>query len=190
MKSEKKNEKKNNRFLVALVALILLGVSVGYALISRNYTFKGTANVTSNTWNITPPTEDDITVEPAGEDKPTVTVDPESKDVTIEYTANLAKPGDYYSFVTPIKNDGTINATLQSVTEVTGLTDRQKEYLTYTIESTDGEALEGHTLNAGETINVKITVTYRDDNQDKLPTEEEAAVAANLQTRLNFVQAK
>lgn len=184
-----KKEKKNNGFLVAVVALVLLAVSVGYALISRNYNFNGTANIGGNNWNIEPPTDP---VQPTCPDSTescdpiTPTVDDETGDVTFTYVANLEKPGDVYTFTAPIKNAGSIDALLESAT-TTPLSAENQKYLTYTVTAEDGSELENKELAAGTgEVTVKVTVKYRDDNQKELPTE--AVSGIQLKTVLKFVQ--
>lgn len=188
-----KKEKKNNGFLVAVVALVLLAVSVGYALISRTYQFNGTANVGGNSWNInSPQAEIDVTPGSTEGDDPTVETDEENGLVKITYVANLEKPGDFYEFTTPIKNGGTIAAKLQSITIDPDLTAEQKEYLTYTVVDADTDAafVAGKKLAANTgVVNVKIRVEYRNDDAvdtTKYPTE--AVNGIKLGAELKFVQ--
>lgn len=182
-----KKEKKDKKYLILIVLLLLFTVSIGYAVLSRNYNFNGLINVKGNAWDITPPDPGDITEEPVDPaNPPQVDVDPDTGDVTISYKATLEEPGDIYTLTVPIKNNGTIDAVLQTVT-TTPLTTEQQEYLTYSITAEDGSALQGKDLVAstGE-IRVKITVKYRDDNQEKIPTTDVTGI--QLKTILNFVQ--
>lgn len=182
-----KKEKKDKKYLVLIVLLLLFTVSIGYAVLSRNYNFNGLINVKGNAWDITPPDSGDITEEPADPaNPPQVEVDPDTGDVTISYKATLEEPGDIYTLTVPIRNNGTIDAVLQTVT-TTPLTTEQQEYLTYSITAEDGSELQGKDLVAstGE-IRVKITVKYRDDNQEKIPTTDVTGI--QLKTILNFVQ--
>lgn len=182
-----KKEKKDKKYLVLIVLLLLFTVSIGYAVLSRNYNFNGLINVKGNAWDITPPDSGDITEEPADPaNPPQVEVDPDTGDVTISYTATLEEPGDIYTLTVPIRNNGTIDAVLQTVTQATELTTEQKEYLTYSITAEDGSELQGKDLAVNGEIRVKITVKYRDDNQEKIPTENVTGI--QLKTVLNFVQ--
>lgn len=182
-----KSERKDKKYPILIVLLLLFTVSIGYAVISRNYNFNGLINVKGNSWNITPPAVGEIEEEPADPtNPPVVDVDPETGDVTISYKATLEEPGDVYTLTVPIKNDGTIDAVLQTVT-TTPLTTEQQEYLTYSITAEDGSELQGKDLAASTgKIRVKITVKYRDDNQEKIPTTDVTGI--QLKTILNFVQ--
>lgn len=187
-------KEKNNKFLVAVVALVLLGVSVGYALISRTYQFNGTANVGGNTWNLEDPNPGDIEVDPESKPPtpPTVDCTTENGVCKITYTANLEKPGDFYEFTTPIKNSGSIEAKLESATLTKDLTTEQKEYLKYTVVDADtgSPLVEGQPLAAnGGIINVKVRVEYRNDDAvdtSKYPTE--AVSGIQLGCEIKFVQ--
>lgn len=191
-----KEKQKNNKFLVVLVLLLLVGVSIGYAVISRDYIFSGIINVNSNKWEITIPEDVPITVEPTDGPKPNVTVDDDGN-VVISYGITLENPGDTYSFIVPIENKGSLDAQLSNVKQEKVLTSRQQEFLEYKIEElkSDGTtvALTNQRLAAESgKINVKVTVTYKED-KDALPTDAETSngVANNIQlkTVLTFSQA-
>lgn len=179
--------KKNNRtFLVAIVALALFAVSVGYALISRTYNFEGTAKIKGNQWVITEPKDEDITVKPEGAQPPTIEVD-EDGNVTITYTADLETPGDYYEFVAPIKNDGSVAAKISSVSETEISNPSIEDYVTYTITAEDGSALANKKLAAdGGVVNVKVRLVYNEQNN--LP--EDGFDGVTFKNKLTLVQDK
>ncbi len=181
------NKKKNNGFLVAVVALLLLAVSVGYSLISKNYNFNGTANIGGNTWNIPDPDPDEIVEEPEPTPNPPKVECDETGTCTITYTANLQKPGDFYAFVTPIKNSGSIDAEISTVTTTIDNEAETSKYLKFEILTEDGQQLEGKelTANNGE-IKVKVKVTYRDDNPDNLPQNDVSGI--QIKTVVKLVQ--
>lgn len=188
--------KKDNRFLVAIVALILLGVSVGYAIISQTYKLNGTANIGANTWGLEKPGAGDITVDPPESPKPTITED-EDGNFVIEFAASLEKPGDYYEFVVPIKNTGSIAAVLAETPVLTVANDKDadiNEYLKFTVVDADSETgaafAEGYKL-AAETgvANVKVRVEYRnDDAVDTTKYPDTAVNGVKLSTEFKFVQ--
>ncbi len=203
MKSEEKRRKDNRKLLVAL-AVLLVGIGVGYAALSTNYIFNGIVNVKSNQWEIKKPDEEDIVVEPDDDPKPPKPTieDGPNGEIIINYTVDLELPGDYYSFIVPIENAGSIDAVLASVThsDTKKLSARQAEFLDYEIVEVKGEGndeekiqLTNQKIAAGETMYVRVTVTYKED-QDKLPTEAEATAGITkniqLQTVLTFQQDK
>ncbi len=203
-----KKEKKNNKFLVAVVALVLLAVGVGYAALTREFTLDGTAKIGSNSWKIEVPTTDP---------KPTCTgtnacTEPEVTEqdgkVKVAYTADLKKPGDTYTVTVPIKNNGKTAAKIDTIVGdqlATALKSGDTaanvaKYLTFTFggdfHAASGEgagAVEATTLAAGESKNVTITLKFKDAadlNADDLTSlAGDAGVTLKFETVLTFGQA-
>ncbi|MBR2827909.1 MAG: hypothetical protein IKE70_01585, partial [Bacilli bacterium] len=100
--------KREKKF--ALVILLLM-VTVGYALLSTNVKLKGTSKIKDARWDIH---LDNIKVKEksVGAEKE-ATID-ETK-LGVEYEVNLDTPGDFYEFNVDIVNDGTIDAMIDSI---------------------------------------------------------------------------
>lgn len=179
--------RRNNRFLIMSVGVLLFLISIGYAVLSSNYNFNGTIGIKGNTWGLTLPSVDDIEEEPSDPNYPVkVEQDEETGAVTISYTANLYTPGDVYKLVVPIRNEGTLDAMVSEVT-TTPLSSEQQKFLVYSISAEDGtELLNKDLLSETGEIRVMITVRYRDDDPNNIPTDDVQGIP--LKTTLQFSQ--
>lgn len=211
----KENEKKNKKFAILTVLLLLLGVGIGYAAITGHYDFTGIINIKGNKWDIsvpttgpngeteegegievvtTPSTEPDPdapSTEPTSPAKPPViSVDTETGTIQINYTADLAKPGDEYSFIAPITNNGSLNAIITSVETTNTLAENQQHFLKYSITDEEGNDLKDQKIKAnGGKLKVKVTVRYNDDaDLDYRTLPEEDVEGVQYKTVITMVQ--
>ena len=98
-----RRNKKKSRQLALL--LILLGITVGFALLSTTLKINGTAGIKSSQWdihweNVQVNNESTVTTE-----EPAIT----ENRTKVTYEVNLELPGDFYEFTVDAKNDGSIN---------------------------------------------------------------------------------
>ena len=117
MEIDSKNSKRN-LFVVAVLSTLLLGVSMAYALLSQqlNITMQ---QVTQNamTWNVgfdTSSTVTPVKVGSAGASCGTASVT--ATDVSITGSTVLLAPGDKCTYHLTVKNTGSIDAILASIT--------------------------------------------------------------------------
>ena len=159
--------------IITVLAAAILVMSVGFAAFSANINFNGTANVSSTTWNVfldeSTYQKTEGSVEPVSE--PTINTN------SMTYSVNLTKPGDFYEFTIHVKNTGSFNAQLKSLT-MTDLPEDQEKYLTYTITYagtpyTSSNSSLSIPLNAGTgDEEVKVRVEYvQPENSTDLPSE-------------------
>lgn len=154
---------------IALAVLLLLAISVGYAALSTTLTINGTANIASNSWLIyftnVQVTSGSVTATTAPTTSGTSTT-------TLTWAVNLETPGDFYEYYVDVKNDGTIDAMIGSLSN-TSLTTNQAKYLAYTVTYNDGATIEQYDkLDSGETVTLKVRVEYKTDlNPEDLPSE-------------------
>ncbi len=179
-----RKENAIQNYVIVILAIVILVMSVGYALYTQPLTINGTAHVAAAKWQVE---FDENTRNHSLLGDATVTSESVSG-TTASYEISLAKPGDQYTLETRVHNAGTIDAKLVRIT-LGGLTDVQKKYIAYTItydgvtysSSTDGLTLA---LAAGEYKNVSVTVKYG------LPTEASdlptTAVDVSLTATLNY----
>ena len=171
----KKNKKKDKVFLYLL---IILGITVGYALLSTTLKIIGTAGIKSNTWNIhwenvQPNAESTVTAE-----TPSIT----ENATKVSYEVTLELPGDYYEFTVDAKNDGSINGEITKVdhkvyavvggvpsTEPTTL----PSYINYSIyyDGTTTEPAEGDILASGAKQTYRIRIEYDPEATTLPPTD-------------------
>ena len=174
-----RQERGMQNAIIAVLAVAVLVMSVGFAVYSQNLTVNGTATFTKAKWDV----HFDQTTwnEVAGDLTATHTI----SNTAVTYTVKLDKPGDVYTFDIDVKNFGTIDATLTGLT-MTGLTTEQAKYARYTVkyngtDYTQSPQSISEDLLAGESHNVKVTVEYLTPaNASDLPTDEDAVLTLNL----------
>ena len=159
---------KNQRrqMMKLLLFILLVSISMGYALLRTNLTINGTSKIKGNNWDIH--FENLVvstgSVELSTDDAAAV-IDTTSK-TDITYTVTLSEPGDYYEFTVDAVNAGSIDGMVESVTSklndavITTL----PAYLDYSVSYSDGvEILPNQYLKAGETETYKVRIEFKKD---------------------------
>ena len=155
--------KKKRKKLSALI--LLLAITVGYALLSTTLRINGVANIKSNTWDIhfehvVPNNESTITAE-----TPSIT----DNATKVSYEVTLELPGDFYEFTVDAVNDGSINGEITKLDHKVYLsTDLENpisglpSYIKYSIvyDGTTDEPQEGDLLEAGDTKTYRIRIEF------------------------------
>ena len=173
MRRKNIRKKKNN---LLLLVLLVLGVSVGYAILSTTLNINGIAGINKNTWdihweNVVPNSSSTVTTE-------TPVISEHATKVSFGVTLEL--PGDYYEFDVDAKNDGTIPGTItkilpniykvvESEEEDNTLPDFIKVSIVY--KDTNIEPRLGDILDAGEKQTYTIRVEY-DKDATELPDKD------------------
>ena len=175
---------RNKNIYIVLIILVLFGFGIGYAAINRTLTITGTSAIKQNTWDLH---FDNVRVKKGSVTavkEPTI----DNSRLSIDFSAVLNVPGDFYEFSVDVVNSGTIDAMIDSVVKTPELTDAQKKYLHYTIEYQNGEDIKVKQLVSNNSfIMLKVRVEYRTDiTASDLPTITENL---NLGFTLNYVQA-
>ena len=166
-----KNGKR--RDYLGLLLLLVVGLSVGYALLRTNLTINGTSKIKGNTWdihfenlNVT-----DGSVELSSGD---VAAAIGSNTTEVSYTVTLNQPGDFYEFMVDAVNAGSIDGMVESVTSKLNDTiiTTLPAYLDYSVSYSDGvEILPNQYLKAGETETYKVRIEFKKDiSSSDLPT--------------------
>ncbi|MBR2246799.1 MAG: hypothetical protein IKG58_03030 [Bacilli bacterium] len=177
-------KKKSNTYLVVATILILIvGISIGYAALSSTLNISGRTAIKKTTWDVHFAT---LSVTNGSVEAITPAEINEAK-TDVNYSVNLEKPGDYYEFTVDVVNGGTIPAKLAATPTITGLTEAQKQYITYTVTYADGTPIQKDDKLGSEHVKiVKVRVEYKKDlAADQLPTTDQEA---NLTFAMNFVQ--
>ena len=113
--------------VVVVLAVAVLIMSVGFAVFSTNLSINGTAQVSSSNWQVE--FDESSYEETPGSVSPTSV--PTINTTSMTYQVTLAKPTDFYEFTIDVKNLGTFNAQLKSIT-MTDITEHAN-YLKYTV---------------------------------------------------------
>ena len=119
-----RNKKRRN---VLLLLVVLLGISVGFALLSTTLFINGSSTIKGNTWSIY--WDGDSIAETQG----SVTADTPAAIVSgtdnqeIQFAVNFDLPGDYYEFTVDAVNAGTIDGILKQFEKGIYVEDAQAE---------------------------------------------------------------
>ena len=182
--------KKETRVMAFL--LLLLVITVGYALLSQTLDINGTSKIKKTTWSII---WDNVEVNSNSVSGTSVTQAAQITNIEktlVEYSITLSEPGEFYEFTVDAKNTGTIDGMVNTVSnkvyESNGTTEKTlPEYLTYTVTYSDGKTIEPkHLLSAGSTEKYKVRVEFKDVSADKLPSQNETL---KFKFEVEYVQA-
>ena len=177
-------KKSKKRLNYLLVIILLLLVSVGYAVLSTNLNIVGSGTINNPTWNIH---WENVQVKTGSVTASTPIID--TAKTTINYSVTLTIPGDYYEFTVDAVNAGTIDGMVSVVSnklnnvEITTL----PSYLEYKVTYEDGvDIAPNHLLEAGTSEKYKIHVGYKKDiSATDLPS---TAQTLNLTFSVTYVQ--
>ena len=158
MYSYNKSKKKLNYMILIIMILV---ISIGYAILSTNLNIVGAGTINAPTWNIH---WENVQVKTGSVSASTPTID--TAKTTVNYSVTLTIPGDYYEFTVDAVNAGTIDGMVSVVsnklngTEITTL----PNYLEYKVSYEDGvEIAPNHLLEANSSEKYKVHVGYKKD---------------------------
>ena len=157
-----KDRNKRKLIIYVLVGVLML-TTVAYAALSTVLNVSGTVVKKGNLWNIyfTNPSSASIVGTATGS---SINIQASS----LNFQVSLYKPGDKVTYTVDIKNGGTIDAVLNSIS-LTGLDTAKSNSLNYTVTYSNGSTIkEGDTLNIGASRTIKITVEF-DSSATSLP---------------------
>ena len=169
-----------------LLVVVILGLTVGYAILSTNLNINGSSTINNARWSIYFENVEEVD----GSVTPTTEATINDTGNTVTYAVTLAKPGDFYEFTVDVRNGGTIDGMIESVTSklnnqpITNL----PAYLEYYVTYSDGvEIVNNHLLTAGTSEKYRVHIGFkRDINASDLPG---TATTYNLSFGINETQA-
>ncbi len=181
LKYRSNNTKTFKTMIVALLAVVTCSMLVGYAALSKEVKVNGTANVSATSFDVKFETVKVTT----GSVTPT-TAATISGNTTVNFAINLTKPGDFYEFTVNVKNSGSINAKIGTITKTPTTLPK---YLEYTATYNDGATVKANDqLASGASKTIKVRVKYSTNlNPSDLPST--APSPFSLVFALNYVQA-
>ncbi len=160
--------------IISIFILIVSAASVAYASFATNLVINGTGTATGN-WKV-----EIIGITPTGQVGATDKLNTPSYTATsATFDVDLGYPGATSSYQVVIKNNGTIPAKLNSVTDLTSINASAPTYLTYSLSG----VTVGSTLAVGAQVTATVTVTW-DAAANTNPSG--ASKAATI--TLNYVQ--
>lgn len=180
-------QKNTQMFVIAILAVAILTMSVGFAAYSATLNINGNVNIAKAKWSIVWDT-----TSYALSKNSVVVADGNRTFNTTDFTFNVdLNPGEFYEFTINAKNEGTFNANLTSITmsDVSAHSDYLKYEVYYNGTKYTSSATNLSTaLNAGATAPVKVRVEYViPQDSTKLPSENNVSVT--LSASFGYTQA-
>ena len=194
-------KRKNNKKLALLLILVLV-ISVGYAALASNLKINGSSNVKASSWNVY---WDNVQIKdgsvPADNNNKARITD--SAKTQVEFNVVLSEPGDFYEFTVDAVNNGTIDAMIAKDGIVNGVysdssytqTATLPEAVSYTVTYADGSPIqEKHLLSKknGSTPTketYKVRIEYRNDDEIDADDLDENDQTYYFKFSVNYVQA-
>ena len=172
-------KQKNQRTLaIFALAIAIVATTIAYAALSTTLNISGTVTKKGGSWNIYFTNPSSASIEGSAKAS-TITL----ASTQVSFNVELYKPNDSVTYTVDIKNGGTIDAILDSVT-LTGVDTASNNDITYKVTYKDGTAIKkGDTLNKGVTKTIKIYVKYND-----VSTLANTDVKLNLGVSLAYIQ--
>ena len=173
--------KKKNSLILGMILLVLV-LGIGYAYLNTTLNISGTTDVDANTWNVY---WDNVQV--TNESVAAETPEIDTNLTTVSFSVHLSKPGDFYEFTVDAKNDGTIDAMIDSITKTINNSTTIPNYLNYIVTYSDGfEIKNNQLLAANKKETYKVRIEYRTDiNPIDLPS---SAQSLNINFGVTYIQ--
>ncbi len=178
------SQKRKNKIIIGTLCGVMLLMVVGYAAFNSVLEIKGISSISSN-WNIkiTSITSNVLNGSASNASEPTGV-----GTLTATFETDLVSPGDSMEYTITVTNSGTLNANLEKIT----MSNPDNEYVTFTA-SINGETINTgenttftdttKTLNAGESKDIKVVVTFKDVTINKMEP-----ISSNLTLTLDYAQ--
>ena len=177
-----KERKRKLNYLLVIILLLL--VSIGYAVLSTNLNILGSSQISAPSWDIH---WENVQVKTGSVSASTPTID--TNKTTVNYSVTLTIPGEYYEFTVDAVNAGTIDGMVSVVSnklnnvEITTL----PNYLEYSVTYEDGiDIAPNHLLASNSSEKYKVHVGYKKDiSVSDIPS---TAQTLNLTFSVTYVQ--
>lgn len=164
---------------IFLLFIIILLISVGFAYLSASLSINGNLSFKQNTWDVHFET---VKVIDSTISNPSVTIDNKT---SVNMSGQFNSPGDFLDYSFNIVNDGSLPASISSITN--NLTEQQKNYIDITLKYTkdNSNLTENDVIYAGQVRNVEVHIGYKEDIDD-FYNEDSLALTLTLK----FIQPK
>jgi len=162
-------KRKNNKYTLLLV--LLLAVTIGYAVISTQLQINGTFNVAKAEWDVHWENPHVITGSVSSV-APTITQDPnDDPNTKAIWSVTFNYPGEYYEFTLDAVNDGNIDVMINSISSKVNGTDINAdpsplpEYIRYSVTYDDykSELRNNEILEKNSSRKYNIRVEYDEE---------------------------
>ena len=177
--------KQKSHIRPIVYVMISVFLIIGYAYLTSSLTINGASLLKKATWDVH---FENVQVADGSVTGAQVIQEPtiDDNETSVSFHVNLKLPGEFYEFTIDAVNAGTIDAMIDTYTDLE-LTEDQQKYLETSITYEDGEeVLEHQQLLAGDTAVYKVRVAYKLDLEaEDLPDNPEQL---DLNFSVDFIQ--
>lgn len=171
-----RQEKRSNQQLVIIALVgVIFGMTIGYSILNSVLSINGTSEI-SSTW--------DIHFEKI-EENPGSLIDAKTLESSIAgnssaiFNVELSKPGSTAEYIVTVKNGGTLDAKVLSISGIDEINETSPTDIVYSVS----EIEVGDILRANESKQFKVKVEWKPLSTEIIDTNKRAMIT------INFVQA-
>ena len=165
-----------HKFNKIFIFLLILFISIGFAIISTSLSISGISSISKNSWDVH---FENARIKHSVEGYPLLDISDDRLSVT--YSVDLKYPGDYFEFTVDTVNNGTIDAIVDTVNN-TELTPLQAQVLLVEFDANENDILLSSDK---KTYTVKLSYKDDIDVDDLLDTD----FSVNLTFSITYKQA-
>ena len=177
--------KKQRRIMFLLI--LILGITVGFALLSTTLFINGTANIKSNDWDIHWKSGSvEVSNGSVSSSDPIISG---TNNNTVTFNTTLELPGEYFEFTIDAENSGSVDGMLDgietTITDGNGEDVELEDYINYNVSYADGTPIARYQkLGSGKTEKYRVRIEY-DEDAEELPNSD---LTYNISTTVTYVQ--
>lgn len=164
---------KNKNVFMAIIFAVALIMTSAYAAFASRLTISGTATI-ANTWDVKI-----MGISVGNKSTTAAGGTPTFTSTTATFAASLKQPGDYVEYVVTVKNNGNLDATLNTI--VIAPANAEGDLVTYAVTG----VTEEDDLLTGATHTVTVRAEF-DSSVSEQPTEEQVSKAVSI--TLNYAK--
>ncbi len=162
-------KKRRKELYKVLLFILLITITIGYAVLSTNLKINGFSKINSSNWDIhfanVVVNSNSVSIG-TGDQAATITA---NNNTEVTYTVTLSKPGDFYEFTVDAVNAGSIDGMISAIVSklnntVIDTNHPLPNYLSYSVTYSDGiELANNQYLKAGDTETYKVHIGFKKD---------------------------
>lgn len=163
------NDNQIKKTVMVFLFLAIFSLAIGFAILTQGLNINGSASITS-LWKV-----EIIEMNIVDSTTGAKSISYSNDNTVASFNVELTQPGDYIEYEVKVKNNGTLNATLKSITRSVNNNDA-------IIFTTSGLAKDDDLL-VGQTKTIKVKISYADSI-----TSQPKVTQDSLKIELNFEQ--
>lgn len=156
-----RKKRPKQKILYVCFFIFVFSISIGYAFLNIMLSIVGTVDVKGNTWDLS---FENVQIRSGSV---TASTPPVAGDISsgVSTVFSLKNPGEYYEFTVDVKNNGTVDAMIDTFSVTPSLDSTQKGYIDYVVTYQNGDALSKNQLipKNGGFVRLKFRMKYKVD---------------------------